>query len=83
MGAVAPLEGPPGRRFPQERACSRPATQGWDPGGEPSNRYTASVPLRPLEGSRLGPGTHEEYVLVSSAQLPSTFSAICSPLLRQ
>lgn len=28
-------------------------------------------------------GTHEEYVLVSSAQAPSTFSAICSPLLRQ
>lgn len=27
--------------------------------------------------------THEEYVLVSSAQAPSTFSAICSPLLRQ
>lgn len=31
----------------------------------------------------LGAGTHEEYVLVSSAQAPSTFNAICSPLLRQ
>lgn len=60
--------------------------------GSPAVGHRASVLLRAVEGSYLkkaklgalgAQGTHEEYVLVSSAQAPSTFSAICSPLLRQ
>lgn len=84
VGAATLLKGPAQNDISHgEGPTAGPDTQRCDTSGDPGTGVQGLSVLKAPGGSHLVPGTHVEYVLVSSAQVPSTFSAICSPLLRQ